>query len=71
MVVCPGCFAIKGRDLRVLSKLRGDYPGTDYLFMTECAGPATDHTVRKIVTRTGERRSNAESGVGTFIQRCG
>jgi len=46
---------VRGPELRALRKLQRDYPETPYLFVTERKGPLTTSTVRKILTRAGER----------------
>jgi type 1 fimbriae regulatory protein FimB/type 1 fimbriae regulatory protein FimE len=46
---------IHGPELRALRKLQRDYPDTPYLFVTERKGPLTTSTVRKIISRAGEK----------------
>jgi type 1 fimbriae regulatory protein FimB/type 1 fimbriae regulatory protein FimE len=46
---------IRGTELRALRELRRDYPESPYLFITERGGPMTPATVRKLITRAGER----------------
>ncbi len=45
---------LRGLELRALRKLRGDYPETPYLFVTERGGPMTPATARKLIARAGE-----------------
>ncbi len=45
---------LRGPELRALRRLQREYAGP-YLFTTERGGPATAATVRKILTRAGER----------------
>jgi type 1 fimbriae regulatory protein FimB/type 1 fimbriae regulatory protein FimE len=44
-----------GVEIRALRKLKSDYSGSPYVFLTERNGPLTDSTFRKIVARVGER----------------
>jgi type 1 fimbriae regulatory protein FimB/type 1 fimbriae regulatory protein FimE len=46
---------IRGPELRALRELRRDYPSSPYLFVSELGGPLTPATVRKLITRAGER----------------
>ena len=45
---------LRGPELRALRKLQREYPGP-YLFVAERKGPLTTSTVRKIITRAGEK----------------
>jgi len=40
---------------RALRELRRDYPSSPYLFVSELGGPMTPATVRKLITRAGEK----------------
>jgi type 1 fimbriae regulatory protein FimB/type 1 fimbriae regulatory protein FimE len=46
---------IRGPELRALRELRRNYPSSPYLFVSELGGPLTPATVRKLITRAGER----------------
>src|ERR1019366_3838803 len=46
---------IRGPELRALRELRRDYPSSPYLFVSELGGPLTPATVRKLITRAGEK----------------
>src|SRR5450759_1660072 len=46
---------IRGPELRALRELRRDYPSSPYLFVSELGGPMTPATVRKLITRAGEK----------------
>jgi len=46
---------IRGPELRALRELARDYPSSPYLFVSELGGPMTPATVRKIITRAGEK----------------
>jgi type 1 fimbriae regulatory protein FimB/type 1 fimbriae regulatory protein FimE len=46
---------IRGPELRALRELKRDYPSSPYLFVSELGGPMTPATVRKIITRAGEK----------------
>jgi len=46
---------IRGPELRALRELRRDYPNSPYLFVSELGGPMTPATVRKLITRAGEK----------------
>jgi len=51
----PSTQPIRGPELRALRELRRDYPESPYLFVTERGGPMTPATVRKLITRAGEK----------------
>ena len=51
----PSTHPIRGPEIRALRRLQRDYPDTPYLFVTERKGPLTTSTVRKLVTRAGEK----------------
>ena len=46
---------LRGPELRALRKLERDYPDTPYLFISERGGPVSTATVRKMITRAGEK----------------
>jgi integrase len=46
---------IRGPELRALRELKRDYPSSPYLFVSELGGPMTPATVRKLITRAGEK----------------
>jgi type 1 fimbriae regulatory protein FimE len=46
---------IRGPELRALRELRRQYPNSPYLFVSELGGPLTPATVRKLITRAGEK----------------
>ena len=51
----PSTHPLRGAELRVLRKLRRDYPDSPFVFVTERGGPLTTSTVRKLIARAGER----------------
>ncbi len=51
----PGTHPIRGSELRALWRLLQDYPDTPYIFVTERKTPLTTSSVRKIITRAGEK----------------
>lgn len=51
----PSVHPLRGPEIRALRKLKRDYPATPYVFVTERDGPLTTSTVRKMVSRAGER----------------
>jgi type 1 fimbriae regulatory protein FimB/type 1 fimbriae regulatory protein FimE len=46
---------IRGPELRSLRELKREYPNSPYLFVSELGGPLTPATVRKLITRAGEK----------------
>ena len=46
---------VRGPEIRALRKLQREYPDTPYVFVTERKGPMTTSTVRKMVSRAGEK----------------
>lgn len=46
---------VRGPEIRALRRLQRDYPDTPYVFVTERKGPLTTSTVRKMVSRAGEK----------------
>jgi len=46
---------IRGPELRSLRELKREYPNSPYLFVSELGGSMTPATVRKLITRAGER----------------
>jgi type 1 fimbriae regulatory protein FimE len=46
---------IRGPELRALRELKRDYSESPYLFVSELGGPLTPATVRKLITRAGEK----------------
>ena len=44
-----------GTEIRALRRLKRDYPITQYVFVTERKGPMTDSSVRKLITRAGQK----------------
>ena len=46
---------IRGPELRALRELKRDYPSSPYMFVSELGGPMTPATVRKLITRAGEK----------------
>ena len=46
---------IRGPELRALRELRRNYPSSPYLFVSERGAPMTPATVRKLITRAGEK----------------
>jgi type 1 fimbriae regulatory protein FimE len=51
----PSSHPVRGPEIRALRRLQKDYPDTPYVFVTERKGPLTTSTVRKLVTRAGEK----------------
>lgn len=45
---------LSGRELRMLRKLRREYPDTPFVFVSERGGPMTSSNVRKMLTEAGE-----------------
>ncbi len=43
-----------GPEIRALRKLKGEYPETQYVFVSERGGPMIDSTFRKMLARAGE-----------------
>ena len=46
---------LRGPEIRALRRLQREYPDTPYVFVTERKGPLTTSTVRKLVSRAGEK----------------
>ena len=46
---------IRGPEIRALRRLKRNYPDTPYVFVSERKGPLTTSTIRKLVTRAGEK----------------
>jgi type 1 fimbriae regulatory protein FimE len=51
----PSTHPIRGPEIRALRRLQRDYPDTPYVFVSERKGPLTTASVRKVVTRAGEK----------------
>ena len=51
----PSTHPLRGPEIRALRRLQRDYPETPYVFVTERKGPLTTTSVRKMVTRAGEK----------------
>jgi site-specific recombinase XerD len=51
----PSSHPIRGSEIRALRRLKRDYPDTPYVFVTERKGPLTTSTVRKLITRAGDK----------------
>ncbi|MBT7951825.1 MAG: tyrosine-type recombinase/integrase [Gammaproteobacteria bacterium] len=51
----PSSHPIRGPEIRALRRLKRDYPDTPYIYVTERKGPLTTSTVRKLITRAGEK----------------
>jgi type 1 fimbriae regulatory protein FimE len=51
----PSSHPLGGPEIRALRRLQRDYPETPYVFVTERKGLLTTSSVRKIVTRAGQR----------------
>ena len=51
----PSSHPIRGPEIRALRRLKRDYPDTPYVFVTERKGPLTTSTVRKLITRAGDK----------------
>lgn len=45
---------IEGDELRLLRRLKREYPDTPFLFITERGGPMTRSTVSKLISRAGQ-----------------
>ncbi len=50
----PATHPIEGDELRLLRRLRKEYPETPFVFTTERGGPLTRSTASKIMTRAGQ-----------------
>ena len=50
----PATHPIEGNELRLLRKLRREYPDSPFVFTSELGGPLTRSTVSKLVARAGE-----------------
>ncbi len=50
----PATHPIEGDELRLLRRLRREYPQTPFVFTTERGGPLTRSTASKIMTRAGQ-----------------
>ena len=50
----PATHPIEGDELRLLRRLRREYPRTPFVFTTERGGPLTRSTASKIMTRAGQ-----------------
>ncbi len=46
---------LRGPEIRALRQLQREYPDTPYIFVTERKGPLTTSTVRKLITRAGQK----------------
>ena len=51
----PSSHPVRGPEIRSLRRLKRDYPESPYVFVTERKGPLTTSTVRKLITRAGEK----------------
>jgi type 1 fimbriae regulatory protein FimE len=51
----PSTHPLRGPEIRALRRLQRDYPETPYVFVTERKGPLTTSSVRKMITRAGEK----------------
>jgi type 1 fimbriae regulatory protein FimB/type 1 fimbriae regulatory protein FimE len=51
----PSTHPLRGPEIRAMRRLQRDYPETPYVFVTERKGPLTTASVRKMVTRAGEK----------------
>jgi len=51
----PSTHPIRGPEIRALRRLKRDYPDTPYVFFTERKSPLTTSSVRKIISRAGEK----------------
>jgi type 1 fimbriae regulatory protein FimB/type 1 fimbriae regulatory protein FimE len=51
----PSVHPIRGPEIRVLRRLKREYPDSPYVFVTERKGPLTDSAVRKMVARAGDK----------------
>ena len=50
----PATHPIEGDELRLLRRLKREYPDTPFLFTTERGGPLTRSTVSKLLSRAGQ-----------------
>ena len=57
----PSTHPIRGPEIRALRRLKREYSGSPYLFVTERGGPLTASTVRKLVARAGKEAGFAFS----------
>jgi len=51
----PSTHPLRGPEIRALRRLQRDYPYSPYVFTTERKGPLTTSTVRKLITRAGQK----------------
>jgi type 1 fimbriae regulatory protein FimE len=49
----PSVHPLHGPELRALRRLKNEYPGTAYVFVSERSSPLSDRTIRHIVLRAG------------------
>ena len=50
----PSVHFLEGDEIRMLRKLKRDYPDSPYLFTSQKGGPVSPRTVRDIIARAGE-----------------
>ena len=50
----PATHPIEGDELRLLRRLKREYPDAPFIFTTERGGPLTRSTVAKLVSRAGQ-----------------
>ena len=51
----PSTHRVYGPELRALRRLQRDYPASPYVFSTERKGPLSTSTVRKVISRAGDK----------------
>ncbi len=51
----PSIHPLRGPEIRALRRLQRDYQRSPYVFSTERPGPLTTSTVRKLITRAGNK----------------
>jgi type 1 fimbriae regulatory protein FimE len=49
----PSVHPLRGPELRALRRLKNEYPGMAYVFVSERSTPISDRTIRHIVLRAG------------------
>jgi type 1 fimbriae regulatory protein FimB/type 1 fimbriae regulatory protein FimE len=49
----PSVHPLHGPELRALRRLKNEYPGMAYVFVSERSSPISDRTIRHIVLRAG------------------
>ncbi len=51
----PSVQPLRGKEIRALRRLAREYPGSQFVFVSERNGPMSDSSVRKVVARAGRK----------------